>query len=99
MEYEEIKRLAQEHANRVAPKPKYDPILVGFLCAVGCYFALRIFTALADMESDRFLWPILITIGLAFFVPFAYVRRQESRHFEALTLESIRLSRASKSDS
>ncbi|RCW87598.1 hypothetical protein [Phyllobacterium bourgognense] len=87
MDWKEMDKLAQEHADKFAPKPKYEPIAAGLTGVLACQAVMVVFTNLAGLDFEAFSQASSITSVIVFCILFFYFRHGEKEHFKAYEKE------------
>lgn len=84
---------AEENAARYSKPPAHDPVHAGIVCAFITSIILVVFCGVAGIDTERVTQAIMITCTLAFAAPYFYFRREQRRHWEAISreLEQLRM--------
>ncbi|MBZ9798801.1 hypothetical protein [Mesorhizobium sp. ES1-4] len=91
MDFSEMDRLASERAQRVAPKPQYEPFIAGITGLMGASIVVSVFMGIAGLEAEAFGQAVSITSALGFAAPFFYFRHEEKKHSKAYSEEFRRI--------
>lgn len=82
---------AQAYADKVAPRPQYDPVTAGLVAAFGSGIIVTVFSALAGLSANAFPMAGVLTVGISFGAVWYYFKRQADENARACSAEYIRL--------
>src|SRR5687767_5975714 len=94
----DIDAQAREYADRIAPRPKWDPVHAGFIGAAVFGFPVALFAGLARFNLDAAPWAFAITIAIGFLCPFGYLKHQERENTRAFVREYMALREQNERD-